>query len=102
MSPARSAYSGQISDIDIRLKHSRCGPPGSVGEDQAYLLVVEDWERLVTRPKVEHPSVSTLKRTTATKDLSALEPGDKHHLIGLRDIKSLAVHLAVLELDALG
>src|SRR5947209_8308444 len=51
----------------------------------------------VARAEVENLSVAALERAAAPEDFAALEPGEKHDLIGIRNREWLAVHLLVFD-----
>ena len=56
---------------------------------------------LVTGLEIEYLSVSSCPGTTASEDLAALEPTEEYCLLGLGNVKSLAVHLFGIEHEGL-
>src|SRR5260221_12832128 len=76
------------------------GPFAGVAQHHLDLGVVVDGVRLVARAEVEKLARSSPPAVAGAKDLTAFVPADEHLLVGRGDAERLAVHLGVLELDA--
>ncbi len=68
-------------------------PVHRIGEDLLDLGHMIDRIRLMPRLEIKDPALPALEGTTAAKHLAARKPAREHHVIGLWNVKILAVHL---------
>src|SRR6056297_303635 len=68
-------------------------PPDGIADHLADVLIEIDWIGLMSRAEAKDLAFVALESATAAKDFAALEPTDENQLVGLRNIKELAVHL---------
>src|SRR5262249_39607181 len=65
------------------------------------LGLVVDWQRFVARTEVEDLAATALVSAAAPEDLASLVPADEDEGIRRRNVKRLAVHLAVRDDEGL-
>ena len=85
--------------LDVLLYRAR--PSYSVLDDLLNVFILEGLVGLVTGLEVEYSAVTAGEGATASEYLSAVEPTEEYYLVGLGNIKALAVHLFGLENEGL-
>jgi len=85
--------------LDVLLYRAR--PSYSVLDNLLNVFVLEGLVGLVTGLEVEYSAVAAGEGATASEYLSAVEPTEEYYLVGLGNIKALAVHLFGLENEGL-
>ena len=76
-------------------------PLYSILDYKLNVLILEGPVSLMAGLEIEYSSVSASPSTTAAEHLSAVEPTHKNNIVGIGNIKALAVHLLGLENEGL-
>ena len=86
---------------DLKVLLNGASPSYSVLDNLLNVLVLEGLVGLVTGLEVEDSAVAACEGATASEYLAAVEPTHKDYILGIGNIKGLAVHLLGVENEGL-